>query len=113
MSNKNIPNKGLKEAGTSCESLLPGSPGMQEQVPGSHNQAVTNKTPLNAGNEDNVMVLREKKWEDLFGNSMEITRFNGFLCESSNEDNIDINYNNKERETWTKTYSCNGMLFLE
>ena len=44
---------------------------------------------------------------------MEITRFNGFLCESSNEDNIDINYNNKERETWTKTYSCNGMLFLE
>ena len=61
MSNKNIPNKGLKEAGTSCESLLPGSPGMQEQVSGSHNQAVTNKTPLNAGNEDNVMVLREKK----------------------------------------------------
>ena len=34
---------------------------------------------------------------------MEITSFNGFSCESSNEDDIDINYNNKERQTWTKT----------
>ena len=32
---------------------------------------------------------------------MEITSFNGFSCESSNEDDIDINYNNKERQTWT------------
>ena len=34
---------------------------------------------------------------------MEITSFNGFSSESSNEDDIDINYNNKERQTWTKT----------
>ena len=34
---------------------------------------------------------------------MEVTSFNGFSCESSNEDDIDINYNNKERQTWTKT----------
>ena len=34
---------------------------------------------------------------------MEITSFNGFSCESLNEDDIDINYNNKERQTWTKT----------
>ena len=32
---------------------------------------------------------------------MEITSFNRFSCESSND--IDINYNNKERQTWTKT----------
>ena len=37
MLNKNIPNNGVKEAG--------------------RNQATTNKTPLNADNEDNVMVL--------------------------------------------------------
>ena len=49
------------------------------------------------------MVLGEKEWEDLFGNRMEITSLNGFLCESSNVDDIDINYNNKERRTWTKT----------
>ena len=49
------------------------------------------------------MVLGEKEWEDLFGNSMKITSFNGFSCESSNEDDIAINYNNKERQTWTKT----------
>ena len=103
MSNKNIPNSGMKEAGTSCESLSPGSHGMQGQVPGGHNQATTNKTPLNADNEDNGMVLGEEEWEDLFGNSMEITSFNGFSCESSNEDDIDINYNNKERQTRTKT----------
>ena len=49
------------------------------------------------------MVLGEEEWEDLFGNSMEITSFNGFSYESSNEDNIGINYNNKEKQTWTKT----------
>ena len=77
---------------------------MQGQVPGSCNQATTNKTPLNADNEDNVMVLVEEEWEDLFGNSMEITRFNGFSCESSNKDDINIiNYNKKERQTWAKT----------
>ena len=78
MSNKNIPNNGVKEAGTSCEGLLPGSLGMQGQVPDGRNQATTNKIPLNADNGDNVMVLEEEKWEDLFGNSMEITSFNGF-----------------------------------
>ena len=100
--NKNIPNNGVK-AGTSCEGLSPGSLGMQGQVPGGRNQAITNKTTLKADNEDNVMVLGEEEWEDLFGNCMEITSFNGFSCESSNEDDIDINYNNKERQTWTKT----------
>ena len=33
---------------------------------------------------------------------MEITNFNEFLCESSNEDDININYDNKERQIWTK-----------
>ena len=82
---------------------MPRSIRIQGQVPGSCNQATTNKTPFNADNEDNVMVLGEEEWEDFFGNSMEITSFNGFSCESSNEDDIDINYNNKERQTWTKT----------
>ena len=103
MTNKNIPNNGVKEAGTSCKGLSPDSFGMQGQFSGSRNQATTNKTPLNADSEDNVMVLGEEEWEDLFGNSMEITSFNGFSCESSNEDDVDINYNNKERQTWTKT----------
>ena len=103
MSNKNISNNGVKEAGTSCEGLLPGSLRMQGQVPGSHNQATMNKTPLNADYEGNVMVLGEEEWEDLFGNSMEITSFNGFSCESSNENDIGINYSNKKRQTWTKT----------
>ena len=76
---------------------------MQGQIPGGRNQATTNKTPFNADNEDNAMVLGEKECEDLFGNSMEITSFNGFSCESSNEDDIDINYNNKKRQSWTKT----------
>ena len=58
---------------------------------------------MNADNEDNIMLLREEEWEDLFGNSMEITSFNGFSCESSSEDDININYNNNERQTWTKT----------
>ena len=62
------------EHGTSCEGLTLGSFGMQGQVPGDRNQAATNKTPFNAGNEDNVMVLGEEEWEDLFGNSMEIIK---------------------------------------
>ena len=32
---------------------------------------------------------------------MEIVGFNGFSCKSSNVDDIDINYNNKERQRWT------------
>ena len=47
------------------------------------------------------IALGEEEQKDLFGNSMEITSFNGFSCESSNED-ININYNNKERQTWTR-----------
>ena len=109
MSNKNIPNNGVKEAGTSCEGLSPSSLGMQGQVLGSRNQATTNKTPLNEVNEDNGMVLGEEEWKDLFGNSMEITSFNGFSCESSNENDININYNNKERQTWTKTLNTTVM----
>ena len=35
------------------------------QVPDSRNQATTNKTPLNADKEDNVMVLGEEEWKDL------------------------------------------------
>ena len=76
-----------------------------------------NKNPLNADNEgnDDVMVLGEQESEDLFGNSIEIASFNGFSFESSNEDDININYNDKQRQTWTKDmeYSCNGMLFFE
>ena len=34
---------------------------------------------------------------------MEITSFNGYSWESLNEVHININYNNKERQTWTKT----------
>ena len=45
MSNKNLPNNGVKEGGTSCEDLSPGRLGMQRQVSGSCNQATTNKTP--------------------------------------------------------------------
>ena len=37
---------------------------------------------------------------------MEITSFNGFLSESSSDDDIDITYNNTERQTWTKTMSA-------
>ena len=99
MSNKSrISNNGVNEAGTSCEGLLH-SRGMQGQFPGGRNQTATNKTPLNADNEDNMMILGEEEREDLFGNSMKITSFNGFSCESSDEDDIDINYNNKERQT--------------
>ena len=75
---------------------------MQGQVPGGHSQATTNKTPLNADNEDNVMVLGQEEWEDFFGNSMDITSFNWFSCEPSNADDIEINQVNKERQTWTK-----------
>ena len=48
MSNKNIPNNSVNKAGTSCEGFSPGGLGAQGQVPGSRNQAATNKTPLNA-----------------------------------------------------------------
>ena len=61
MSNKNISNNDVKEAGTSCEGLSPGSLRMQGHVPGSHNQATMNKTPLNADYEGNVMVLGEEE----------------------------------------------------
>ena len=50
IANKNIPNNSVKEAGTSCEGLSPGSFGMPEQGPGGRNQAIKNKTPLNADN---------------------------------------------------------------
>ena len=56
---------------------------------------------MNTDNENNA--LGEEEWANLFENSMEITSFNGFSCESSNEDDIGINYNNKERQTRTKT----------
>ena len=70
ISNKYIPNNGVKEAGTSREGLWPSRLGMERQVPSGRNQVTTNKTSLNADTEDNVMVLGEKEWEDLFGNSM-------------------------------------------
>ena len=54
-----------------------------------------------------MIVLGE--WEDLFGNSMKITSFNRFSCESLNEDDIDINCNNKERQKWTKTLNIAAM----
>ena len=81
---------------------------MQGQVPGGRNQTTINEMPVNADNEDNMLVL-EEEWEDFFGNSMEITSFNGFSRESSNEDDIDINYNNKERQTRTKTLNTSVM----
>ena len=81
MSNKNT-HSSVKEAGTSSEGLSPGNLGMQGHIPGSHNKVATNKTPLNADNEDNVIVLGEEEWEDLFENGMEITSFNGFSSES-------------------------------
>ena len=86
-------------------SLLPGTIGMQRQVPGSRNQAPTNKTLLNRDNENNGVVLGEEEWEDLFGNSMGITSFNEFSYEWSNKDDISINHNNKERQTWRKTFN--------
>ena len=95
----------MKEAGTSCERLLPGSHRMQ----GGRFQVTKFKLiqirTLNADNEENVMVLGKEKWEDLFGNSMDITSFNRFSLESSseNDNDIDINCNNKKRQTWTKT----------
>ena len=91
------------EAGISCEGLLPSILRMQEQALGGRSQATMNKAPLNADNEDNVMVLGEEELQDLFGNIMEITRFNGFSSESSSKDDIDINCNDTERQTWTKT----------
>ena len=80
MLNKNIPNNGVKEAGTSCEGLSPGSLRMQGQVPGGRNQATTNKTPLNADKEGTAIVLGLEEWEDLFRNTVQITSFNGFSC---------------------------------
>ena len=59
MLSKNIPNKGV-EAGTSCKDLSPDSLGMQGEIPGGRNQAITNKTPFNADNEDNVIALRKE-----------------------------------------------------
>ena len=50
-----------------------------------------------------MIVLGEEEWENYFGNSMEITGFNGFSCELPNEDDIGINFNNNERQTWKKT----------
>ena len=44
------------------------------------------------------MVLGEEEWENLFGNSMEITSFNRFSFGSLSEDDI-----NKKGQTWTKT----------
>ena len=61
MSPKKIRNNDVEEVGTSCEGLSCNSLGMQEQVPGGRSQATTNKTPLNADNEDNVMVLGEEE----------------------------------------------------
>ena len=55
----------MKEVGTSCEGFLPGSLRIQGQIPGGRNQGITNKTLLNTVNEDNVMVLGKKEWEDL------------------------------------------------
>ena len=49
------------------------------------------------------MIVLGEEWENYFGNSMEITGFNGFSCESPNEDDIGINFNNNERQTWKKT----------
>ena len=65
----------------------------------SKDKTPLNKTPLNANNEENVMVQRKEECWDLFWNNMEITNFNGFSCELSSEYDIDINYNNKERQT--------------
>ena len=106
MWSKYIPSNDIKEAGSSREGLSPCSLRMLGEVSGGFNQATTIKIPLNADNEDNVMVLGEEEWEDLFGKSMEITNFSGFSCESSSEDDIGIDYNNKERQTWTKTLNA-------
>ena len=55
------------EAGISCEGLLPSILRMQEQALGGRSQATMNKTPLNADNEDNVMVLGEEELWKLQG----------------------------------------------
>ena len=60
MSNKYIPNNGVKEAGTSCEGLSPCSLWMQGQVPSGLNQGTTIKTPLNADNEDNLHGFKRR-----------------------------------------------------
>ena len=61
MLKENIPNNDVKEAGASGEGLSPDSGRMDVQVPGINNHATTNKTPLNADSEDNVMVLEEEE----------------------------------------------------
>ena len=38
-----------------------------------------------------MTVLGEEEWEDLFGNSMEMTSFDGFSFKSSSEEDININ----------------------
>ena len=67
---------------------------------------------MNVDNEDNVMVIGEEKWEDLFRNRMEITGFNGFSCDSPSKDDIDIAYNDKERQTWTLNTPVREGVFL-
>ena len=59
--NKNLPNHDVNDAGTSYEGLSPDGLGVQGQVPGSGNQATMKNTPLNAENEDNVIVLGEEE----------------------------------------------------
>ena len=51
------------------------------------------------------MVL-EEEWEDLFTNSMEIRCFNGLSCQSSNEDDININCIKKERQRWSRSLNA-------
>ena len=59
-----------------------------------------------------MSALGEKEWDDLFRNSIEIARFMyGFSSKSSNEDDININYNNKESRTWTNTLNTAIMEF--
>ena len=52
---------------------------------------------MTGDNEDNVMVLGKGMGRFIW-KCVEITSFNGFSYKSSNEDEIDINYNNKERQ---------------
>ena len=61
ISNKNVPHNDVKDDETSCKSPSPGILGIQGVVPGGLNRATTYKTPLNADNEDNVMILGEEE----------------------------------------------------
>ena len=69
---------------------------MQVQVPGGQ-WSYKEKDPFECRQGRQCDGFRKRRMGNLFGNSMEITNFNGFLCESSNEDDIGVNYNNKER----------------